>query len=440
MPSGTIPLILLFGILTASAQTVTKPAPESWQTSNPGFRAIGITSTASTFWVCGPGENIASSDDGLQWTMKHHLDAGGALLLGIGFSSHKVGYAYGTAGTILTTEDGGETWVHHKVGDDTIIAASLSDSSHGLLRTKPSLLYLNGSDTPHPISEPADVIKRFPYTPSLAVLTAQKMGVVLSEGQYAAAGFLTTVNGGETWTFYGPPSTGIKSFLNVAGKYWTTGHEVVGKDKPGGGYGVPMAMSSDDGVHWQHTDHDIRACHWENCGLCTSAGCLASGTLLMNFFDSDTTYASIPKGNLTAKWAATKETICTIHDGVSCAKLVTASNVQATPEIPQPFEQYLPPLGTKASTGGLLQCVSCALEPVYVDEKIQGRFPIQVSLVIRPDGTIESVTIEKAPSDSLQHKIEGQISEWLFEPPTKDGQPVRASTKLNLNVNVVRSK
>jgi hypothetical protein len=130
--------------------------------------------------------------------MKHHLDAGGALLLGIGFSSHKVGYAYGTAGTILTTEDGGETWVHHKVGDDTIIAASLSDSSHGLLRTKPSLLYLNGSDTPHPISEPADVIKRFPYTPSLAVLTAQKMGVVLSEGQYAAAGFLTTVNGGET--------------------------------------------------------------------------------------------------------------------------------------------------------------------------------------------------------------------------------------------------
>jgi outer membrane biosynthesis protein TonB len=80
------------------------------------------------------------------------------------------------------------------------------------------------------------------------------------------------------------------------------------------------------------------------------------------------------------------------------------------------------------------------LEPVYVDEKIQGRFPIQVSLVIRPDGTIENVTIEKAPSDSLQHKIEGQIGEWLFEPPTKDGQPVRASTKLSLNVNVVRSK
>ena len=439
MRSGALPLILLFGILTASAQTIAKP--ESWQTSNPGFRAIGINSTSSAFWVCGPGESIASSDDGLQWSMKNHLDRGGALLLGIGFSSDKFGYAYGTGGTILTTEDGGATWVHHKVGDDTIIAASLSDSSHGLLRTRPSLLYLNGSDTPHPVSEPADVMKRFPYTPSLAALTAQKMGVVLSEGQYAAAGFLTTVNGGETWTFYGPPSTGIKSFLNVAGKYWTTGHEVVGKDKPGGGYGVPMAMSSDDGVHWQHTDRAIRACHWENCGLCTSAGCLASGTLLMDFFDSDTTtYASIPKGNLTAKWAATKETICTIHDGVSCAKLVTASNVQAPPELPQPFEQSLPPLGTKVSAGGLLQCVSCALEPVYVDEKIQGRFPIQVSLVIRPDGTIESVTIEKAPSDSLQHKIEAQISEWLFEPPTKDGQPVRASTKLNLNVDVVRSK
>jgi hypothetical protein len=440
MRFGIVPFLVLVGNLTVSAQTIAKPASELWQASNPGFRAIGITSTPSAFWVCGPGESIASSIDGTQWTIEHHLDRGGALLLGIGFSSDKFGYAYGTGGTILTTEDGGATWVHHKVGDDTIIAASLSDSSHGLVRTKPSLLYLNGNDTPHPISEPADIMKRFPYTPSLAALTPQKMGAVLSEGQYAAAGFLTTINGGETWTFYGPPSTGIKSFLNVAGKYWTTGHEVVGKDKPGGGYGVPMAMTSDDGTHWQHTDHDIKACHWENCGLCTSAGCLASGTLLMNFFESDTTYASIPKGPLTAKWAATKDSVCTIHNGVSCAKLLPASDVQAKPEILQPFEQSLPPLGTKASTGSGLQCIACALEPVYVDEKIQGRFPLQASLLIRADGTIETVTVEKAPSDSLQHKLEGQISEWLFEPPTKNGQPVRTLTKLNLNINVVRSK
>jgi photosystem II stability/assembly factor-like uncharacterized protein len=440
MRFGIVPFLVLVGNLTVSAQTIAKPASELWQASNPGFRAIGITSTPSAFWVCGPGESIASSIDGTQWTMKHHLDRGGALLLGIGFSSDKFGYAYGTGGTILTTEDGGATWVHHKVGDDTIIAASLSDSSHGLVRTKPILSYLDGSDVPHPISEPAEILKRYPYTPSLAALTPEKMGVVVSAGQYAATGLLTTTDGGKAWTFYGPPSTQIKSFLSVGEKYWTSGHEVIGKDKPGGGYGVPMAMTSDDGLHWQHTDHDIKACHWEICGLCTSAGCLASGTLLMNFFGGDTTYASIPKGNLTAKWAATKDSICTIHDGVSCAKLLTASDVQAQPEIPQPFEQSLPPLGTKASTGTGLQCISCAIEPAYVDEKNSGRFPLQVSLLIRSDGTIETVTIEKAPSDSLQRKIEGQISEWLFEPPTKDGQPIRVSTKLNLNINVVRSR
>lgn len=439
MRYGIVSFALLIGNLAAFTQTVARPGSESWQSVNPGFRAVGITSTPNAFWICGPRESIASSEDGYQWTIRHQSESGGALLLGIEFPSEKFGYAYGTGGTILTTDDGGTTWVHHKIGDETIIAASLSDASHGLLRTRPSLFYLNGSDTPHLISEPANILKQFPYTPSLAALTSEKMGVVLAEGKYYEAGYLTTVDGGKTWTFYDPPSTGIRSLLVVDGKYWTTGHEVVGKDKPGGGYGVPMAMTSNDGVHWLHTNHDIKACHWEYCAPCNSAGCLASGTLLMNFFNTSTTYYSIPSGNLTANWAVVKGYICTIYNGISCAKLLAASNVQAMQEVPQPFEQYLPPLGTK-SLRDTLQCIFCSLEPVYVDDDLQGRYPIQVSFAVQSDGTVEAVTVSNGPSGSLKQKIERQMNGWLFEPPTKDGKPVSVLTKTTLYVNVVRSK
>jgi hypothetical protein len=34
----------------------------------------------------------------------------------------------------------------------------------------------------------------------------------------------------------------LYSFLRVHGKYWAVGTEVVHKDQPGGGYGVPVLV------------------------------------------------------------------------------------------------------------------------------------------------------------------------------------------------------
>jgi Transposase len=118
----------------------------------------------------------------------------------------------------------------------------------------------------------------FPFTPFLVALSPDKMTAVLTEGPYAEAGFLATIGGGKTWSFYDPPSTGVKDLLRVDGKYWTTGHDVVGEGKPGGGYGVPIATYSEDGMHWTHTTNDIHPCPWEYCVICNSQGCLASGT------------------------------------------------------------------------------------------------------------------------------------------------------------------
>jgi hypothetical protein len=410
-------------LMAITAQPQTANNSGAWQAANAGFRPLAITSAHGAFWVAGVGGVIASSVDGQHWEIRNQKVDGAATLVGIEFSSESFGYAYGTGGTLLTTDDGGKTWNPHHLLDENILLASLSDDNHGLFRTSQNLYYLDGSGSPKIVSEPAETLKRFSHTPFLVSLTPSKMGVLLSEGPYSEAGFLTTTDGGKTWTFYGPPSTGVASFLRVDGKYWATGHEVVGKDKPGGGSSVPLAMSSDDGLHWEHTSNEIHPCHWEICSICTTEGCLASSTLLANFFHGPTAFSAIPEGSLSAKWAANQDRICTLHQGINCASLSKALNAEAMPPSPKPTEQSIPPLGTKIPADGVLRCMPCSLEPVYIDDKAKGEFKLHIRFQVSTDGTVETVTVEKAPSDSLQQKVQAQIADWLFEPPKKMAKP-----------------
>ena len=428
---------LYFGIL-AFAHNVKAQTPVMWSESIPDFRPLNITATASAFWICGVAEGIARSTDGKVWETKHHADQGGSLLLGIAFTSDEFGFAYGTAGTLLVTEDGGLTWNKEAIGADTILQASLSNATHGVLRTESSLLYLNGDTSPHPIMQPADVLKRFAFPEVLVSLNSQKMGIHLSEGPFSESGFLTTVDGGKSWAFYDPPSSGIKSFIGVNGKYWAVGHEVVDKDKPGGGHSIPLAISSEDGRVWQHSTHEMEPCHWQSCGLCTLSGCLASSGLLVDFFGSPTTYLGIPEGSLTAKWASVKSRVCSIGTSLRCASLGEPRDLKAPGE-PMPAEQPVGPLRERSSSSGL-HCLSCGLEPVYVDTKVAGRFTVHLSLLIRSDGTIESVEAKDAPSDAVRQRLKTQITQWLFEPFFREGRSVKVSTQPAISINVVRSR
>lgn len=86
------------------------PPNPGWHPSNAPFRVLAIAGEGSSLWVCGTDEGIAVSDDGgAQWQLKHQAQDGN-LLLNIQFVNTKFGYAAGTGGLILTTEDGGETW------------------------------------------------------------------------------------------------------------------------------------------------------------------------------------------------------------------------------------------------------------------------------------------------------------------------------------------
>jgi len=410
----------------------------SWSTADPGFRTVHITSSRTGLWVCGVGEGIASSEDGQHWQIKHHVD-GGALLLGIGFTSDTFGYAFGTGGTVVTTTDSGATWSSKKFGAETILQASFADPTHGIVRTRTTLAYLNGDGVLHPVQASADVLQHFPYTMSLTSITPEKMGILLSQGQASEAGFLTTVDGGKTWSFYDPPSTGIASFLEVGGSYWASGHEVVDKDKPGGGHGVALAMSSSDGREWRHTTNDIHMCQAQTCGACTASGCLASDSLVVNFYGDKTTYLPIPKGALTSKWASVGLHVCSIGTVLSCT---TASDIKDLPAAggPLPAEQIPPPLNAKPSPPSVLTCVLCGITPIFVDDKLEGRISVPISFTVATDGTVESVDVKDISSPGLEKKIHDQIAQWLFEPPVQNGKPLRISTNSTLNITVMRSQ
>jgi photosystem II stability/assembly factor-like uncharacterized protein len=80
------------------------------------------------------------------------------------------------------------------------------------------------------------------------------MAIVLSQGNaaYYSQKILITKDGGLNWKAVAIPSTGLTSLTAHGGEYWFAGMEVIGKEKPGGGYGVPLLMHSPDGETWTH--------------------------------------------------------------------------------------------------------------------------------------------------------------------------------------------
>ena len=134
---------VLLATSLAAGQEQTSP---DWRSYDLPFRVLNITSTGQLLWVCGTDETIAvSSDNGAHWQVKHQT-VDGALLLNIDFADSKFGYAAGTGGLILTTVDGGETWVPHSGISETILQISLSDLQHGLVRTPTSTLSQSMAD------------------------------------------------------------------------------------------------------------------------------------------------------------------------------------------------------------------------------------------------------------------------------------------------------
>ncbi len=299
----------LFVLLAATLAARQEQSSPDWHGSDLAFRVLNITSNAHLLWVCGSDETIAvSSDDGAHWQVKHQMPDGG-LLLNIDFADSKFGYAAGTGGLLLTTGDGGETWAAHPGISETILQVSFADAQHGLIRTLTSLEFtvdggLHWSEVY--AGQISKIIKEFPYTFSLVALDSVHMAILLKHGaaQYESQALLFTQDAGESWSLPTIPNVTLYSFLRVEGRYWAVGTEVIHKDQPGGGYGVPVALYSSDGETWSHSGADLSACKLEMCTACNTQGCFSSNGVISRIFQERTTYNVFPTDKeLTPKWA-----------------------------------------------------------------------------------------------------------------------------------------
>jgi hypothetical protein len=335
--------------------------------------------------------------------------------------------------------DGGSTWEERTLGNSTILLASFADPRHGLIRTTGSLEQVVG-DALQAISFPKDVPEDFKSVPAVAVLSTTHMAFAVSEGWRSRTGFVSTTDGGKTWSFYEPPHIVAYDLLRADDRYQIVGTETVGYNKDGeGGLGVPAILHSVDGHDWVRTAANIHPCHWEGCDACNVSGCLAAGTLMIRPFTTVATANRIPEGHLTARWAATADRICSVGAGsLYCASLAPAGdmdkNLGRTPD-----EPALPQL--REHTGaGLLQCILCGLRPMFIDKKANGPYTVHATFRVRPDGTMESVTVADAPTSEIGAQIKSQMLGWLFEAPLSQGKPAEVTSKTAFHIMVMQTR
>ena len=428
----------------SNAVAGTQPGSVSgWSPSEPPFRVLSLASDGSLIWACGTDEGIAvSADGGAHWQLKHQTPDGN-LLLNIQFATAKFGYAAGTGGLVLTTDDGGVSWITHSGPNATILQISFSDPKHGLIRIPDAIKSTADGGTSWSelsLASDSDVLKRYRYTYALAAIDADHMAVMLKQGaaQYEPQTFLVSTDAGKSWQRIDIPSVTLYSFLPAQGKYWAVGTEVVGKDRPGGGHAVPVALYSTDGITWSHSTNDLSACGPEMCVACTPQGCLSSNSTVTNIFGAHTSYLVFPPDDrLTTKWAATGSAMCFAGKDVECTSVAPAekpaSGGNAVPSVVSPG-----PLGVPVSQGP--HCISCELDRILVEQKVQGIFTIGLSLEIARDGTVTAAHAEGAPTPQIKSHIEQQVQQWLFEPYVKDGARVNLKLSTRIQVTVIHPR
>lgn len=412
----------------------------NWYRSETGFRTLDITDGAnSTLWACGSDASIAvSKDSGAHWEIRNQTKDSG-LYLSIRFRD-SFGYAVGTTGFIAFTKDGGTTWQHSAIPFKDVLSASFFDSSHGLLRTRSGVFATVDGKSWSSVSEKyASDFAKYPYVLNLAALDEKHMAVHISEPPPSGSGFLYTKDSGSSWALLQIPSTTITSLLIQGDKYWAVGTEVIHKDQPGGGYAVPLVLSSSDGEHWEHTKHDVQMCHWEGCGgRCTHQGCLAASGLILSIFDESVKRIVFPANpHLTVRWATTATTICFVSAQLECAATKVDPSADAEKMSGHTPSADAQPLMKSAPTNAV-QCISCGLQSVYVDAKANGRYALKATLLIDKNGLIKDVQIEQAPSATLEDSLRHSIMQWVFLPVLKDGNPVNVKLNTKINVMAVR--
>jgi len=433
-----LPLILVLVLLKVSASSASE-----WRTVELPARALNITESGGSLWVCGADELIAvSSDGGKTWTAKHNV-RNGRLLLSLGFADKQFGYAAGTGSAILVTSDGGDTWNPVYAPSQIVYEASFSDQKHGIIHT-PHTIYttVDGGATWNPvhIDFSDEDLKRFSHALTVLAVDANHMAIALSEGNSSAYAYelLLTKDGGSKWTISEIPSTGLNKLVAHGGEYWFAGMEVIEKDKPGGGYGVPLVMHSPDGEKWTHlprwSKHEFSECNSQGCLYWDGAGVELPPTAPPDFW----TFA--PEKAVTAKWAIAKGAICSVGADLKCTAVTVTQTMPPYLESSSPVAPPVaaPPLDAPPSQG--LQCLFCDFERIMVTPDYQGAAEVELKLHIGQNGLIEKAEIVHATNSGVGERIATSARNWIFVPFVKDGVVHPAVTTIKLRLQAIKSK
>lgn len=443
----------------AVALLTPKLAGEGRQDSGPGagwsrialpFRAVSLVSDGNVLWVCGADEMLARSDDGgATWQVKHQK-AGADVLLSVGILGDKTVYASGTNGDIVWSGDNGETWSTWRAGTERIVDMAFADNLHGIRQTLSGAQTTNdGGKTWSAISVVStdSAVSPFSNVLGVAALDSTHFALLLNKPQGENI-FLSTKDGGATWTPLHIDNTYAGELFERDGKYWALGMEIVNRQNRGG-YSVPLVLSSADGLVWQHGAKSPT----EFEGSCTVQGCVLYDGAIVDLYGEAPRYIAFPaSGTLAVKWAMAKGTVCTISSALSCAKTTPVDKPPARPELDRPItigpghNLYNAPSG----------CLICPLNSFAFDKQFLGKVPVMVGrpgesaremmmpglravldvrYVVRSDGSLDDIHIGGAPRKEIESHLAGDIAGWLFEPPLPGTPAENQSRELEILVD-----